>query len=57
MTWRTLIKNTAMKPADKGYTKHWLKKIKENIFYKACVDTAAVNWKSHIQLKLMGIEV
>jgi len=30
MTWRALIKNTAMKPADKGYTKRWLKKIKEN---------------------------
>jgi len=54
MVWRTLIKNTAMQPAKKGYTKRWAKKIKENKIYKVCVDTGALNWKSHIQIKLMG---
>jgi len=53
--WEMLAKEKAVRPGKKSYVYDWLDMLTENKPYHACVVTAAVNWKSSIQLKLMGI--
>jgi len=55
MKWRKLIKEKAVKPGKKTYVQDWLDELQKDNVYNACVVTAAVNWKSSVQMKLMGL--
>jgi len=49
--WLELIK----KPSKKGHVKNWIIALRGNGAHLACVVTAAANWKSSLQMKLMGL--
>jgi len=57
LIWKVLIKFKAASPGDenKYYVSSWVNKIKNHNTGKACVFAAAVNWKSSMQMKLMGL--
>jgi len=57
LVWKVFVALKAFKPEDKErfYVRTWVNELKKHPVCNACVVTAAVNWKSSVQMKLMGI--
>ena len=47
--WRKLVKETL------SVVEAWLDAVEENKVYLSCVVTAARNWRSHVEMQLMGL--
>jgi hypothetical protein len=52
-SWRDILVNALASGTSVG---NWIAALRGNVQYRACVVTAAANWRSAIELALMGLK-